>query len=372
MIYLITGVPGSGKSLYAVGKLLQELLKQEVQHDDGTTYKRRLVVDNIPNLLLPHEPMASGALVKGHVDAADGHGLWNWHVWCKPGDIIVSDEVQRHWRPRGMGVKVPEDIAMLETHRHSGVDFVLITQNAMLLDQNVRRLVGRHTHVRRIFGGARALLYDWDGCQTDTTRTQGATRSLFTYPRDAFKLYKSSELHTKQKQKVPFWFAFPIVVVALAAVVAPKAYDVMYRSTTGKGLVSSAPVTGQPTSTPNKAADAKPSAASAPVAAASSPPGAPVEPAMSLIGCISFESQCTCYATTGYRVKVERAECEDSTQRTGKLVPLLLTTSPTVTPVPPSRAASGIASIDEGAVLQLPPHPAGKNLSLPQAARSVL
>ncbi len=160
MIYLITGVPGSGKTLYAVSTLVKKLLDEKITTKTGQDIKRRLVTDGIPDLVIPHETMAERVepppQVKGEPPPADpntGDGLHNWWTWCKPGDVLVIDEVQRYWRPRGMGVKPPPEIAMLETHRHLGVDFVIITQNAMLIDQNVRRLVGRHLNVRRLFGG---------------------------------------------------------------------------------------------------------------------------------------------------------------------------------------------------------------------------
>jgi zona occludens toxin len=236
--------------------------------------------------------------------------------------VIVSDEVQRHWRPRGMGTKVPLEIAELETHRHKGVDLVLITQNPMLLDQNVRRLVGRHLHVRRIFGGARALIYDWDGCQTETSRTAGATRTLWSYPKDAFKLYKSSELHTKQHQKIPLWFAFPLVVVTMGAFAGPKAFEVMHRSMTGR------PVAG-----PAAAAPARPaSAASASAPAASAPPGAvplaqsapPVYLAQPprVQGCIALPQRCECFGTSGARIELPEASCREGSHRVGTVVPL--------------------------------------------------
>jgi zona occludens toxin len=331
MIYLITGVPGSGKSLYAVSKLLRDLLKEKVKREDGSEISRRLCVDGIPDLTLPHELMAprreASLISRGkdeELDQAEGHGLWNWWQWCRPGDVIVVDEVQRYWRPRGMGTKVPEDIAKLETHRHYGVDFVLITQNPMLVDQNVRRLVGRHQHVRRLFGSARALIYDWDGCQTDTSRLAGATRTLFAYPKDAYKLYKSSELHTKQRQKVPLWFAFPLVVLAVGAVSAPKAYEAIKGGVTGKGVATAAA-----------------SASSAPVAARSASasasgsfpvPRSPIGSTMPLAverakpklsGCIAFKGRCECFGDDGMRLDMEPAACEDASQRVSAL-PLMV------------------------------------------------
>lgn len=327
MIYLITGVPGAGKTLYAVSKLLQQLLAEKIKREDGSEIARRLCVDGIPNLVLPHEVMAGGdAELTGFSDKVVdtekdvGHGLFNWWTWCKPGDVLVVDEVQRHWRPRGMGTKVPEPIARLETHRHYGVDFVLITQNPMLLDQNVRRLVGRHQHVRRLFGGARALIYEWDGCQTDTSRLKSGTRTLFTYPKNAYKLYHSSELHTKQRQKVPLWFGFPIVVLALGAFAGPKAYDTMTKSMTGKGIVSATPAASA-ASAPSRSASAQPathsgSAAGVPATpSASAGRGSDVARPRKLGGCIAFGERCECFGDDGAKLETDPQTCQDGSQR---------------------------------------------------------
>lgn len=329
MIYLITGVPGSGKTLYAVSTLVQKLIAETITGKDGKEVKRRLVVDGIPDLIIPHETMAErpeerpayeGVQIKGaprrsladvvvkgveQTEGPDpGQGLHNWWTWCKPGDVLVIDEVQRYWRPRGMGTKPPQDIAMLETHRHFGVDFVVITQNAMLLDQNVRRLVGRHLNVRRVFGGARALIYDWDGCQTDTHRTAGAVRTLWSYPKKAYDLYKSSELHTKQHQKIPLWFVFPLVVLALAIFAGPKAYSVMNGAMTGRGVVSGAkPPASSPASASGPVqAGQTTTVAAAPAVAASGTAPAPTAPASAaategprLVGCAVMRGSCRCY-----------------------------------------------------------------------------
>jgi zona occludens toxin len=340
MIYLITGVPGSGKTLYAVSKLLQHLLAEKIKREDGSEISRRLCIDGIPNLLLPHELMApladASSFIENKrnaartvdedgkpVEAQDGHGLWNWWEWCKPGDVIVCDEVQRHWRPRGMGTKVPEQIARLETHRHYGVDFVLITQNPMLVDQNVRRLVGRHQHVRRLFGGSRALIYEWDGCQTDTSRLAGGTRTLFTYPKDAYKLYKSSELHTKQRQKIPLWFAFPLVVLAVGAVAGPRAYDALHKGAGGKGIGAQAGVATAPASAPAALAGRGASAALPPSVAASKAPGQRPdvlsERKMALMGCIAFKDRCECFDADGAKVETDRETCQDGSQRISAL-----------------------------------------------------
>ncbi len=332
MIYLITGVPGSGKTLYAVSTLVKDLAAQRPKRR-GVEIERRVCVDNIKDLVIPHEVLCPlvlndrDELVK---DDEDGHGVWNWPDWCKPGDLIVIDEVQRHWRPRGMGAKAPREIQALETHRHLGIDFVIITQNPMLIDQNVRRLIGRHQHVRRLFGMQRAVIYDWDGCSVDPTRTKSATMSLFNYPKSAYSLYKSSELHTKQKQKIPAWLAIPVVAIIGGIAIAPTAFATLSWAMTGKGI-----------SQPQQAASAPKNAVSAPSIATVSVPLHPApyaqptanpsntfpnipllnQPAIpdrpQYAGCIIVRDRCGCYTEKGVRVTVSYDICIPDAGETG-------------------------------------------------------
>jgi len=331
MIYLITGVPGSGKTLYAVSTLVQTLLAEKVKAKDGTQKDRRLCVDGIADLAIPHEMMAERpefdgvALAKGSVvESPEGNGLWNWFEWCKPGDIILVDEVQRFWRPRGMGTKPPPEISMLETHRHLGVDFVIITQNPMLIDQNVRRLVGRHQNIRRLFGMARAIVYDWDSCAADVTRTKTATSTLWNYPKNAYKLYTSSVLHLKQKQKIPLWLAVPVLAVAAGLAVAPSALGVMSGAMTGKGVASKPAEKKEVDLLPDVTAGLPGRVASAQVAAVSVPADFKLPPVESekpaFVGCIASKNKCTCYDGGAMRVDVEVGVC-DSTVSGSSTVP---------------------------------------------------
>lgn len=286
MIYLITGTPGSGKTLYAVSNLIQKLAGEEITTPDGEIIKRRLVVDGIKSLLLPHDLMAclkqlpSGEWVPEDTEA---HGVWNWPDWCKPGDVLVIDEVQRHWRPRGMNTKPPSSVQLLETHRHYGVDFVIITQNPMLLDQNIRRLVGRHQNVRRLFGMSRCIIYDWDGCQTNVHSTKGASISYFSYDKKNFELYHSSELHTKQHQKFPYIVFLPILSIIFLIFLAPRLADVFTKMSSNK-VVSSSPASAPAPSRPASAM--------------------PVISRPSIAGCVLSGAICSCFDSTGTRSSV--------------------------------------------------------------------
>lgn len=325
MIYLITGIPGSGKTLYAVSTLIKSLMADKMTGADGKPVERRLVVDGIPALTIPHEMMAKTIVDEKTITVEEGgHGVGNWWEWCKPGDVIVIDEVQRIWRPRAMGSKPPRMVTELETHRHKGVDLVLITQSPMLMDQNVRRLVGRHQHVRRLFGMARALIYDWDGCQADVHRVASANKTMWAYPKDAYKLYASSELHTKQKQKFPIWAALPVVALVAGLFIAPKAFSVLSGAATGKGITEAVHAPGKPASAPVLAASAPAAGASEAVAANDAPeeilPDVPALPAgisksEGIAGCIRAVGKCVCFDGSGSVAPVAVDICE--TKMTG-------------------------------------------------------
>jgi hypothetical protein len=196
MITLITGLPGNGKTLYALS-----WLKERAEKEGRTVYYSGIADCKIPGW------------VEGDPE--------KWMELPK-GSIIVIDEVQRVMRPRQHGTKVPEFVAALETHRHLGVDLVLITQHPMLLDSNVRRLVGQHKHVVRKFGTSAATIHEWtsvkEGC--DKNR-EGSIEHHWLYPKATFALYKSAELHTKHGKipmKVWVLMVLPFILGALVYV----------------------------------------------------------------------------------------------------------------------------------------------------------
>ncbi len=266
MITIITGVPGSGKTLYAITKLLQSLVGTTIKYEDESGNEveaPRTIYTNIRGLLLDHELIGPGgewvSSTKGgvpgsiapptHVDGdaifvGSGQGLRDWHKWAKPGSVIVFDEVQEVWKPRPNGAAVPPDIGKLETHRHMGVDFVLLTQNVMLVDRNIHALAGRHLHVRRVANLNAAIVYEWDAVSRGLLYAKAINRTPWRYDKKVFKLYRSAVAHTKQKRSLPavLW-AIPIA----AAILVWKA-PVVYSGLTGKELFPSA--TAKPAQTP--------------------------------------------------------------------------------------------------------------------------
>lgn len=209
MITLITGAPGSGKTLYCVDKLIAPMVGKTVQFENDSgervTAERR-IYSNIPGLMLDHEQV-------------DADWLRSLRSNATPGGFVVFDEVQRVWPNRPSQSKKPEAVEYLETHRHDGIDIVLLTQNPMLLDPAVRKLVGRHLHMRRVGGMKAAIVYEWDACSDQLRFNAAFTKSPYKYSKRAFQLYHSARVHTKQKRRLPFavWLALGGVVGSAVA-----------------------------------------------------------------------------------------------------------------------------------------------------------
>lgn len=218
MITVITGTPGAGKTLYTIEKLLLPQVGKTIKgrDEEGNEIEHpRTIYTNINGLQIDHEL----------IDGGDVEGLRDWHKWAKPGALIVFDEVQKVWPPRPNGSKIPEDVQALDTHRHMGVDFILITQNVLNVDRHIHALGGRHLHVRRVANMPLATVYEWDHVSRGLLYSKAMTKSPWKYSRKVFKLYKSSELHTKQPRKIPGLVWFILAGFASVAYLAPTTLE---------------------------------------------------------------------------------------------------------------------------------------------------
>lgn len=205
MITLLTGLPGNGKGVYGIDWLMNEVNKEN----------KRLASEGKPERVVYYSGI-NDCKVPGWVELDDAR---QWYR-CPPGSYILIDECQRIFRTRSNGSAVPPEVSELETHRHNGLDLLLITQHPMLIDQNIRRLVGRHFHIMRKFGMEKAVVHEWNKVveQPHKSRT-GSIRHDYSYNKAVYDLYKSAEVHTV-KRNIPmrYWFMFaaPFLVAALA------------------------------------------------------------------------------------------------------------------------------------------------------------
>ena len=195
MITLFTGSPGAGKTAALVDALMS------VPAYAG----RPVYVHGLDGLCVPHDL----------IDAAKWSDLGPDGVPIVPdGSLIVIDEVQHVWRARSVGSTPPPAVAALETHRHRGLDFLLTTQAPALLDVNVRRLVGRHVHIRDT-GVLGRYWYEWPECSDSMDWQRCVNKRRWSLPKSAFVMYTSASKHIKPVRSVP-----RVLFVALLAICA--------------------------------------------------------------------------------------------------------------------------------------------------------
>lgn len=376
MIELVTGVPGAGKTLLAVGKVIAPMVGTKLTDIDGNSFERRFCIGGISDLILDHEPIDvptidpetmrdewTGIVRRPgtppvewvrRVDDFDPDTnkkitRWEpcdqpenvdrpgpdyrrvpmsaacWWLWCQPGDVIVIDECQRLFRPFASGRKIPGFIAMLETHRHYGIDMVLITQHPNLIHSNVRALIGKHRHVRRLVGGMQRVVYEWDRCSSPDKTRDALSNKPWRPDKSTYQLYKSAEIHTKQSFAVS-----PALVFAFVGLLAlPLVLWYSYSRVTSSLASSAAPAAAPVAAASSAAAPAAPAALPVPVVApgpvvAASAPDAVLAAASApqIGGCISDRVRCRCWYSDGTIANVARDVCNRVVGIAGDGVPL--------------------------------------------------
>lgn len=112
--------------------------------------------------------------------------------------IIIIDECQQTFPPRPVGAKVPQHCSEFETHRHKGWDIHLVTQDAKLLDNHVRRLAGTHVHYFNPFKSSRVTRYQGDKVfdQEDYFQKKNTISSVIARDKRYYGLYWSADAHT--------------------------------------------------------------------------------------------------------------------------------------------------------------------------------
>lgn len=180
MLYLVTGQPGHGKTLYTINRV------EQLRKDSGRT----VYYHGIKDLALPWKPLPDPR---------------TWYE-LPEGSIIVIDECYEVFPKRGSGAATPVHVSKVATNRHQGFDLFLICQHGHnQLDHFVRGLVEEHVHVKRKFGTEKARLTVWPRCANPdiSFEMKDAVQSWWSYPRESFAWYKSAEIHTG-KRKLPW------------------------------------------------------------------------------------------------------------------------------------------------------------------------
>lgn len=242
----------------------------------------------------------------------------NWPDEVPDGAVLLIDEAQGPFRPRGSGSAVPKAIQAFETHRHAGIDVFFTTQGPKLVDSNLRSLIGRHVHIRDT-GWAGRWWYEWPECNVELSWKRCENKRKYSLPKKVFEVYRSANEYTKVPRKVP-----PLVYLCgLAIVLAISLLVYMFGGFRDDQTLASLPVLDQ------KAAASATSSASpdAPKVydysefiprQSNRPETAPAYDELRkvvvmpvVVGGLCKRRECTCYTQQGTHAGLSSQECSD-------------------------------------------------------------
>jgi hypothetical protein len=196
MLTLISGVPGSGKTLWTVNQILNNSEFKDrpcyVHNLDGFDFTAR------PGLFPLDDPKT-----------------WND---LPEKSVIVFDEAQYAFPVRPANQPPPSWVDLFSTHRHKGYDIFMTSQHPTMIDGHIRKIVGRHLHFLRVFGLKSCTIFEWPEYRTDnvdsSARRKMAISRRWQYPARVFGSYKSADAHTHgvhiplKVWSIPFLFIF--------------------------------------------------------------------------------------------------------------------------------------------------------------------
>jgi zona occludens toxin len=203
MLYLYTGTPGHGKT--------QRALYDAINDD---RFKGRHVYWSGINGLVEDAPELARW---SHLD-----DVKTWQE-CEPNSVIFIDECHKadYFPLRGVG-KPPDWIEKIAEHRHLGLDFILVTQNAKDVDVFIRRRIETHYHMKRPAQLPYTNVYSFQGyvdCDDRIPTDSALKHEKWMLDKHIWTLYKSADVHTN-KAKLPriVWVGL-LLFVAFVAVV---------------------------------------------------------------------------------------------------------------------------------------------------------
>jgi len=213
-LYLNTGTPGAGKTLYTLWTVEnRRIADNKAFYDEwvknGSHESQPPVVREVFYFNINIKKLAWIKLDKPE----------DW-LKCPVGSIVVFDECQEAFPPRSNNTVPPLYISELAKARHAGFDLYFVTQHPTFTDPYVRKLTDTHSHLMRPFGAKKANVYQWKGVKDNCDKTRkDAIKSTFGYPKEVFEWYKSAEVHTMKFNmpfKVMLMYLLPFLIAGAA------------------------------------------------------------------------------------------------------------------------------------------------------------
>jgi len=189
MIILFMGLPGGGKTADVVKKILDNLRLGRTVYTNVDGMDSDECLEHIK--LYTH---FDDYELKTKLIFLLENQVREFWLHCKPGSLIVIDEVQKFFDNRSWASEGNRSMnSWASTHRHHGFDVVLVTQHIDRIDKAVRALVEWTYEYRKItFMGSlvsqKFIKYAYSG---EDVNSKPLGKNICTYDPKIFKCYKS-------------------------------------------------------------------------------------------------------------------------------------------------------------------------------------
>lgn len=206
MIYLITGRPRNGKTLYFI-----DTIEKKARLENRPVYYNGI----------------TGITFDNWFELKDAT---KWKE-CPQSSIIVFDECQKNFRNRSATSAPPAHVVPLNEHGHYGYDMYFISQAPKFVDPDVKGLTQEHHHVVRHFGREKATIHRWDVVKENPDSKVNKADSIkktFVFPKHRYSAYHSSTDHNV-KENVPWKYHMIKIAFVIALLLVGKvAYSWLY------------------------------------------------------------------------------------------------------------------------------------------------
>ncbi|MEE4652642.1 zonular occludens toxin domain-containing protein [Pseudomonas alliivorans] len=214
MLFLRTGLPGSGKTLNTIKEI-------DLEHAADPNNPLLRLHKDADNPELPPRTIYYHGIPELKIDQLKS----NWVEWETPdlwymlpdGCVIVIDEAQGTF---GTDIRGRVDkVTRFEKHRHHGWDVHIITQHPSLICSPVRKLVGKHINFIRPYGRTKGIFrHEYEMCidrPENRSNFKMAQESKIEFDKHYFGLYKSSTVHTHKKVTPSYYKVIPLLIAAV-------------------------------------------------------------------------------------------------------------------------------------------------------------
>lgn len=206
MIKIITGIPGAGKTLWAV----TQLKKIVDENNKLPENQRRKIYSDITGLEL------EGVIKETPLD---------WRE-TDSNSLIVYDEAQFNvpFQASAKSLSEYDYIRDLTIHRKTGHELWYITQDPKRLHTNILEMAESHFHLDRPFGAKYANVYQFRGVERSPKSTSAMARAevvtKFIYSKKIYQYYESSQVKDGIKLRIPKKMIIAVAIPLIMGVIA--------------------------------------------------------------------------------------------------------------------------------------------------------